>query len=198
MNIMKTQFKQSETGVTAVNAISITQPDRCSRGDSAMKTRTETTIQPAPRHNRFPGRTIRAFLAEDSPLLMVLLARIVSTDERVFIVGAVADGRKAVGNVGSLQPDLVITDLHLPGLDGTEATRLLKHRPDPPIIFVVTSDNSPEARSRSLAAGADAFLVKCANLAPQLLSVIQGFFLNEPENDDRKTRHVCESLTTVE
>jgi DNA-binding NarL/FixJ family response regulator len=190
--------KGSETGVTAVYAISITQHDRYSRGVSAMKTRTAPPIRPAPKHNRFPGRTIRAFLAEDSPLLMLLLARIVSRDERVFIVGAVADGRKAVGNARSLQPDLVITDLHLPGLDGAEATRLLKHQPDPPIIFVVTSDDNPEARSRSLAAGADAFLVKSANLAPQLLSTIREFFPEEPRSDDRKTRHVCESLTPAE
>jgi CheY-like chemotaxis protein len=129
---------------------------------------------------------------------MALLARMVSRDKRVFIVGAAVDGRKAVGSAQSLQPDLVITDLHMPGLDGAEATRLLKQQPDPPIIFVVTSDDTPEARSKSLAAGADAFLVKSANLAPRLLSTIQGFFPDEPRGDDRKARHVCESLTSVE
>ena len=102
-----------------------------------------------------------------------------------------------VGSVRSLRPDLVITDLHLPGLDGAETTRLLKHRPDPPIIFVVTSDDRPEARSRSLAAGADAFLVKSANLAPQLLSTIPGLFSDGPE-DNENSRHLCESLATVE
>lgn len=189
--------KGSETGVAAVDAISIKQPDRWRRADSAMKTRTATPIRPAPKHTRFPGRTIRTFLVEDSPLLMALLARIVSRDERVFIVGAAADGRKAVGSVRSLQPDLVITDLHLPGLDGAETTRLLKQRPNAPTILVVTSDDTPEARSRSLAAGADAFLVKSANLAPQLLSTIRGLFSDGPK-DNENARHLCETLATVE
>ena len=63
----------------------------------------------------------------------------------------------------------------MPGLDGAEVTRFLKQQPNPPIIFVVTSDDTSEARARCMAAGADAFLVKAANLVPQLLSAIREF-----------------------
>jgi CheY-like chemotaxis protein len=129
---------------------------------------------------------------------MGLLARIVSKDKRVFIVGSAVDGRKAVGNARSLQPDLVITDLHMPGLDGAEAARRLKQLPNPPIIFVVTSDDTPEARSKCMAAGADAFLVKAGNLAPRLLYAIQEFFPDDLEPNDGEPRHLRESLTTVE
>lgn len=163
-----------------------------------MNTRTATPMLPAPKNRLLPARTLRTFLAEDSPLLMALLARIVSKDERVFIVGSAVDGRKAVCNARSLQPDLVITDLHMPGLDGAEATRLLKQRPNPPIIFVVTSDDTPEARSKCLAAGADAFLVKAGNLAPQLRSAIQEFFPDDIDENDAEPKHSCERFTTVE
>jgi CheY-like chemotaxis protein len=163
-----------------------------------MKRRTVTPILPAPKNSLFPARPIRTFLAEDSPLLMALLARIVSKDKRVFIVGAAVDGRKAVCNARSLQPDLVITDLHMPGLDGAEATRLLKQRPNPPIIFVVTSDDTPEAWARCRASGADAFLVKAGNLVPRLLSAIQEFFPDDLEPNDAEPKYLCESLTTVQ
>jgi CheY-like chemotaxis protein len=148
--------------------------------------------------HHFTTRLIRTFLAEDSPLLMMLLARIVSKNQRVFIVGAATDGRKALGNASTLQPDLVITDLHMPGMDGAEVTRRLKQLPNPPIIFVVTSDDTPEARARSMAAGADAFLVKAGNLAPRLLSAIQEFFPDDLEPNDAEPKHLCESLTSVE
>jgi CheY-like chemotaxis protein len=129
---------------------------------------------------------------------MTLLARVVSKDQRIFLVGSAVDGRKAVCNARSLQPDLVITDLHMPGLDGAEATRLLKQGPNPPIIFAVTSDETPETRSKCVAAGADAFLVKAANLAPRLLSAIQEFFPDDLEQDLAEPKLLRESLTTVE
>jgi CheY-like chemotaxis protein len=181
-----------------LEANSIRHADRQRQEDSAMNTRTAAPMRLSLNNGRLRVRSIRTFLIEDSPLLMALLARVVSRDERVFIVGAAPEGREAVGSAQSLQSDLVITDLHMPGLDGAAATRLLKQRPDPPIVFVVTSDDTPEARSKSVAAGADAFLVKSANLAPQLLSTIREFFPDEPRSDDRKARHVCESLTTVQ
>ena len=163
-----------------------------------MKTRIEKLQRSAPANNGLPRRTIRTFLAEDSPLLMVLLARIVSGNQRVSIVGSATDGRKAVGNAPTLQPDLVITDLHMPGMDGAEAARRLKQLPNPPIIFVVTGDDTPEARARSMAAGADAFLVKAGNLAPRLLSAIQEFFPDDLEPNDAEPKHLRETLAAVE
>ena len=63
-----------------------------------MKPRTETSQYLAPGNNRLRTRAIRTLLAEDSPLLMALLARIASRNQRVFIVGSATDGRKALWN----------------------------------------------------------------------------------------------------
>jgi CheY-like chemotaxis protein len=138
----------------------------------------KTKEQPSLNRNDvgFTARRIRTLLVEDSSAMMVLLALTLAKDRRTFIVGAVGDGQKALAYASSLQPELVVTDLHMPGVDGAEVTRRLKERPNPPIVFVVTSDNTPEARARSLAAGADAFLLKAPDLAPRLLSAIQVFF----------------------
>jgi NTE family protein len=135
-------------------------------------------------------RTIRTILADDLPLLQALLARIVSKDKRVAIVGSATDGREALCNASTLGPDLVITDLHMPGLDGAEITRRLKQGPNPPIVFIVTSDDTPEARARCMAAGANAFLVKAANLVRQLPSVIQEFFPDDLEPNDAEPIHL--------
>lgn len=144
-------------------------------------------------NRRPPSRIIRTLLADDTPLFVTLLARIASMDDRVSIVGSAEDGCRTIGSARSLQPDLVITDLHMPGLDGAEATGLLKGHANPPIVFVATSDDTSEARARCMAAGADAFLVKSGNLAPQLLSAIKQFFpetIIDPE-------HLCDGITTT-
>ncbi|MCL4787634.1 MAG: response regulator transcription factor [Verrucomicrobia bacterium] len=162
-----------------------------------MKMTAQESRYSAPGNKCFPSRLIRTFLAEDSPMLMVLLARIVLKDERVFIVGSAVDGLKAVSHAPALHPDLVITDLHMPGLDGAAVTRRLKQLPHPPVVFVVTGDDTPEALGRCLAAGADTFLVKTGNLAPRLLSAIQEFFPDDPEPNDLEPKHDRETLTTV-
>ena len=141
-----------------------------------MTTSIEKSHCSAAGNNGLPTRTIRTFLADDVPLLLALLAKIVSKDRRVAIVGSASDGRKALGDASTLGPDLVVTDLHMPGLDGAEVTRQLKQRLNPPTVFVLTSDDRPESRARCLAAGADAFLVKGTGLASQLQAAIQLFF----------------------
>jgi DNA-binding NarL/FixJ family response regulator len=119
---------------------------------------------------------IHAFIAEDSPLMMALLTRTLSKDKRIKIVGSATDGWEALCYASSLDPDLVLVDLHMPGLDGAEVARRLKQRPNPPTIFVVTSDDSAKSRARSLTAGADAFLVKRSDLSSQIQTAIQNFF----------------------
>jgi CheY-like chemotaxis protein len=86
----------------------------------------------------------------------------------------------------------------MPGLDGAAVAHRLKQLPNPPIIFVVTSDDTPEARARSVAAGADAFLMKAGNLAQRLLAAIQEFFPDDLEQKNSEPKYLCETLTRVE
>lgn len=162
-----------------------------------MTTLLENPIRPAPETTGFPVRTLRTFLAEDSPSLMALLARILSNDRRVWIAGSAMDGRKALSLASTLAPDLVITDLNMPGMDGAELTRCLKQLPRPPIVLVATADDRREARDRCMAAGANAFLVKSLNLAPRLLSTIQEFFPDDLEPSGAEPNHLYESLTRI-
>lgn len=131
-------------------------------------------------------RTIRTFMVDDSPFVLVLLARILARDERVLIVGSATEGQKAFQSTTLAHPDLVLMDLHMPGADGAEIMRWLKQLRNPPVVFMVTSDDSPEARTRCLRAGADAFLVKGEGLAAELRTTIQNFFGERPKERKRK------------
>ena len=108
--------------------------------------------------------------------MLALLGRILAKNDRIILVGSATDGQKAVRSASTLHLDLAVLDLHMPGLDGAEATRLLKDLPNPPTVFVVSSDDSFEARTRCLALGADAFVLKSMDLAGELHATINNFF----------------------
>ena len=78
----------------------------------------------------------------------------------LVIVGKVRSGLKAIEAVGRLKPDLVIMDGVLPELDGFRVARLIKSRPDPPLVVIATFVTSQAAREEALAAGADGFIAK--------------------------------------
>ena len=119
---------------------------------------------------------IQTFLADVSQETVEAMAAHLSTDKRIVIAGSATDGWKAVCYASALQPNLVIVNLHMPGMDGAEIVRHLKQRPNPPTVFVITADESLAERARCLLAGADAFLVRTEALAAQLCSAIQSFW----------------------
>ena len=72
------------------------------------------------------------------------------------------NGKQAVEWARTLQPDLIVMDLNLPGMDGWEATRLLKTQPETkhiPII-VVTGQIRESSREQAIAAGCDEYVTK--------------------------------------
>jgi len=142
------------------------------------------------RNGRLANSAIRTFLADGSPFMLALLGRILAKNDSIILVGSATDGQKAVRSASTLHLDLVLLDLHMPGLDGAEAARLLKELPNPPTIFVVSSDDSFAARTRSLALGADAFVVKSMDLADELHTAIKNFFSDDlAENKGQSGRY---------
>jgi len=142
------------------------------------------------RNERLANPAIRTFLADGSPFMLALLGRILAKNDSIILVGSATDGQKAVRSASTLHLDLVLLDLHMPGLDGAEAARLLKELPNPPTIFVVSSDDSFAARTRSLALGADAFVVKSMDLADELHTAIKNFFSDDlAENKGQSGRY---------
>ena len=78
------------------------------------------------------------------------------------VVGEAADGRVAVDQVASLAPDVVITDVRMPGGDGIEATRRIVAAPPATRVLVLTTFDLDEYAFGALRAGASGFLLKDA------------------------------------
>lgn len=69
--------------------------------------------------------TISVFLAEDHPVVKKGISLVINGEADMEIVGESADGREVLPAVRSLQPDVVVLDADMPGLDGIEIAKLI-------------------------------------------------------------------------
>lgn len=106
-----------------------------------------------------PG-TIKTLLVDESEEFLDGASLWMVGRPELVIVGKVRTGLEAIEAVGRLRPDLVIMDGVLPGLDGFRVARLIKARPDAPLVVIATFVPSRAAREEALAAGADGFIAK--------------------------------------
>ena len=116
-----------------------------------------------------PRKTV--LVADDVPDNRALVADLLSS--LGFSVLEAVDGEDLLAQAQSARPDLLITDVVMPGIDGLEATRRLRRLPgwgSVPIL-VVSANVSGEDQAQALAAGADAFLPKPIALNPLLQQV---------------------------
>lgn len=86
-----------------------------------------------------PKGPVRVLVAEDSATTRELIIGILEADPAVRVVAAAKDGRDAVAKTLALKPDVVVMDIHMPVMDGFEATRRIMVKAPTPIVIVTAS-----------------------------------------------------------
>lgn len=109
--------------------------------------------------------TVRVVVADDHPLYREGLATALGTLPEVDVVGEAADGVQAVQLAGELVPDVVVMDLHMPLLNGVEATRALTRQQPGVAVLVLTMLDGDDSVFAALRAGARGYLLKGADRA---------------------------------
>jgi DNA-binding NarL/FixJ family response regulator len=107
---------------------------------------------------------VRVVVVDDDPLFAEALALTLAVDQRIAVAGIAHDGLDALQLCRSKRPDVVLMDLHMPGLDGLETTRRLRATLPSIRVVMLTSDDAVSAVEHSVEAGAVRFLVKGASL----------------------------------
>jgi DNA-binding NarL/FixJ family response regulator len=107
-----------------------------------------------------PTAGARLVLCDDHEIARAGLRAMLTNEPDLTIVGEAADGREAVRRCQQLEPDLVLMDRLMPGLDGIAATRAIKaYRPRTSVI-IITGDPDPESLFDAIKAGAAGYLSK--------------------------------------
>ena len=115
-------------------------------------------------------KPIRVVLADDHTLVLEAFRLLLSAD--VDIVGTAADGHELIRLVKEQKPDVVVTDLSMPILNGLDAgIKLLKVMPDLKIIFLTVSDD-PDMVADVMRAGAKGYLLK-SSAVTELMQAIK-------------------------
>lgn len=107
-------------------------------------------------------RTINVLVVDDSKVAQMLLVHILESDPQIRVVGAVNDGQAALEFVKANTPDVILMDIHMPRMDGFEATRrIMETQPVPIIVCTATTDPKEVATTfRVMEAGAVACVGK--------------------------------------
>lgn len=105
---------------------------------------------------------IRVLLADDHPLVQEGLSARLEAQEGIELVGVALSGEELIALAEQVQPDVVITDITMPGISGLEAVQQLRQRHPELKILVFTMHDNKEYIRRAVACGADGYLLKDA------------------------------------
>lgn len=115
---------------------------------------------------------IRVLVAEDQAMVLGALAALLDLEDDLTVVGRAADGREGLDLARSERPDVVITDIEMPGMTGLELATALRELDPRPRVMIVTTFARPGYLRRALEAGVSGYLLKDAP-AEQLAAAVR-------------------------
>ena len=129
-------------------------------------------------------RPIRVMIVDDHPVVRDGLKNMLLAFDDLKLVGEAGDGNQALAHIGQAQPDVILMDMVMPGMDGIATTRaVLAHFPQMKIIML-TSFVEDKLVQDALEAGASGYLLKNVpinTLADAIRSVYAGHSVLSPE-----------------
>ena len=106
------------------------------------------------------SRVLRVLVVDDHPVVLEGLRSMLTGDPEIEVVGEASGGEEALEMVQHLQPDVVLTDLRMPGMGGIELTQRIKAAHPGTAVIVLTMYDSEMYVVEAIRAGAAGYLVK--------------------------------------
>ena len=127
---------------------------------------------------------IRVVIAEDQTLVLGALAALLDMEDDIEVAATAADGEEALAKILEIEPDVVLTDIEMPGMTGLELLQALKEEKYAGRVIIVTTFGRSGYLRRALEGGAAGYLLKDApadELAEAVRRVHQGLRAVDPE-----------------
>jgi DNA-binding NarL/FixJ family response regulator len=140
---------------------------------------------------------IRVLVVDDDALVRAGLSMLLAGAEDIAIVGEVPDGNEVARAVAEHQPDVVLMDIRMPGMDGLTATELLRAQDDAPEVLVLTTFDADDYVLRALRAGAGGFLLKDTPPA-EIVRAVRAVAAGEPTLSPSVTRRLIDQVADTE
>lgn len=109
-----------------------------------------------------PPSTIQVVLADDHELVRSGIRSLLSTLKGVQVMAEVCDGEELLKLLEDVHPDVVITDINMPGMDGITAVRQIRQRSPDLRVIMLSMNDSAETIRRAVASGANGYVRKDA------------------------------------
>ena len=132
--------------------------------------------------SRAPQGKIRVVIAEDQEMVLGALAALLDLEDDITVVAQARDGRQALEAVRAHKPDVLITDIEMPGMTGLDAASALKGSPTR--VIIVTTFARPGYLRRAMDAGAHGYLLKARparELADAVRRIHRGLRVIDPD-----------------
>jgi DNA-binding NarL/FixJ family response regulator len=131
---------------------------------------------------------IRVLLVDDSSEFLEAVARFLSSDGRIELIGSTYSGQEVLQKVPDVKPDLILLDIAMPDMNGLELTRRIKAQPGAPRVIILTLYDNSEYRSAAGAVQADGFVAK-SELGEQLLPLIHSLSYQQDPTRKKSGQH---------
>jgi DNA-binding NarL/FixJ family response regulator len=139
--------------------------------------------------------SIRLLLADDQPLIRAGFRMILEETDDIDIVGEAQDGAGAVRLAAELNPDVILMDVRMPGVDGIVATRQIVARDEAARVLILTTFDLDEYAFSALRAGASGFVLKDVPL-DELARAIRAVASGDAVVSPRITRRLLDIYAT--
>ncbi|MDK8665478.1 response regulator [Corynebacterium propinquum] len=104
--------------------------------------------------------TARILLVDDDPIILEAFPVYFSTADELEVAGTATTGQQALQWLGSNTCDLVLSDIHMPDIDGIELLQHIQQLPQPPLFVAMTSFDTDEIMLKCLSLGAVGYITK--------------------------------------
>jgi DNA-binding NarL/FixJ family response regulator len=105
---------------------------------------------------------VRVLVVDDHESFRQVAAAVVDVTGGFVVVGSVASGEESLVAAEAIEPDLVLMDVNLPGIDGMEATRTLRAMARAPVVILLSTHDEADFGARARECGAAGYLAKSA------------------------------------
>src|SRR5579859_3195312 len=120
-----------------------------------------------------PRDTIRVLAVDDSATIRETLGMLLDAQPDMELVATASNGQEAVRRAAEVQPDIVLMDIHMPDLDGIQATWLVSSRAPHGAVIMVTSEERIDFLQKAMSAGAQGYVLKPFGNGAQLFQTIR-------------------------